>query len=568
MNEWLKRLVSQIRELWGKWSTVQKVVFFAIIGGAFIGIILLVSLSSAPHMVPLLQHPIQDEQQRTRIATRLDEEGVDYNITSGNMIMVPSEDDARRMRSILVREDLIPQQTDPWELFDVQRWTQTDFERNVNLQRAITEQLRQHITALEDVDAASVNLSMPEDALFQEDQDPVTASIIITPKPGSDIRENRSKIEGIERLIQFAVPGLTRENITVTDTSGVVLNDFENLDQLDRLNMTRREMELKRDIEKEYVSAIREALSGIYGKDRIEVMNINVEIDLGEKQIQTTEHFPITTVPDNPNTPFNEREYVLSVPRSTEKTEERFQGSGFNPEGPPGQEGQTPPAYKDLQDQTGKWSNTEKRVNNEINTREIQSNPSPQVERITASVAIDGTWQRQYNPQGEVVIEDDGGIAREYTPVPEDQLEKAQSLVQDAIGYSSQRGDSVTVQHVQFDRSEQFAKEDAQFRRRQQIQMIILYSLIGIAVLLVSFIVFRLISREIERRRRLREEELARQHQAMREAALQSAEEEGQEVEMSVEERARLEQQENAINMAREHPEDVAQLIRTWLQEE
>ncbi len=72
----------------------------------------------------------------------------------------------------------------------------------------------------------------------------------------------------------------------------------------------------------------------------------------------------------------------------------------------------------------------------------------------------------------------------------------------------------------------------------------------------------------MERRRRLREEELARQHQAMREAALRSAEEEGAEVEMSVEERARMEMQENAINMAREHPEDVAQLIRTWLMEE
>ena len=37
---------------------------------------------------------------------------------------------------------------------------------------------------------------------------------------------------------------------------------------------------------------------------------------------------------------------------------------------------------------------------------------------------------------------------------------------------------------------------------------------------------------------------------------------------IAIEERARLEMQENAINMAREHPEDVAQLIRTWLMEE
>jgi flagellar M-ring protein FliF len=54
----------------------------------------------------------------------------------------------------------------------------------------------------------------------------------------------------------------------------------------------------------------------------------------------------------------------------------------------------------------------------------------------------------------------------------------------------------------------------------------------------------------------------------MREAALKSAEEQGMDVELSVEERARMEVQENAINMAREHPEDVAQLIRTWLMEE
>ena len=44
--------------------------------------------------------------------------------------------------------------------------------------------------------------------------------------------------------------------------------------------------------------------------------------------------------------------------------------------------------------------------------------------------------------------------------------------------------------------------------------------------------------------------------------------EEGVEVTMSVEERKRAELQENAIAMAKEHPEDVAMLIRTWLMEE
>jgi flagellar M-ring protein FliF len=87
-------------------------------------------------------------------------------------------------------------------------------------------------------------------------------------------------------------------------------------------------------------------------------------------------------------------------------------------------------------------------------------------------------------------------------------------------------------------------------------------------VLFIGTLVYRAIARELERRRRLREEELARQQQAMREAALRAAEEEAATVELSIEEKARMELLENAINVARERPEDVARLIRTWLAEE
>lgn len=141
-------------------------------------------------------------------------------------------------------------------------------------------------------------------------------------------------------------------------------------------------------------------------------------------------------------------------------------------------------------------------------------------------------------------------------------------MIEHAVGYDKTRGDSVSVETLQFDRSAQFKAENEKYQSQQRMQQAILYSIIGVAVLIVAFIIFRLISREMERRRRLREEELARQHQMMREAALKSAEEEEMDVAMSVEERARMEMQENAINMAREHPEDVAQLIRTWLVEE
>uniref|UniRef100_UPI0026EAA120 flagellar basal-body MS-ring/collar protein FliF n=1 Tax=Gracilinema caldarium TaxID=215591 RepID=UPI0026EAA120 len=283
---------------------------------------------------------------------------------------------------------------------------------------------------------------------------------------------------------------------------------------------------------------------------------------------QTEEFFPITIKPDNPDTPYDDSELAKSITRSQSTSSTKWEGTGFNPEGPAGVEGQTPPAFKDMSNLYGKVEQQTLTQNEEINKRQIQEERSPTINRVTVSVNIDGKWKVKYNDKGEPIINKDNTIEREYIPIPDDELKKAQALVQDAIGFSRSRGDSVTVQNIQFDRTKEFAEQDAAFLRQRQFQVTMLLLLAGITVLLVSFLIFRLVSRELERRRRLREEELSRQHQMMRESALRQAEEEGVEVSMSVEERKRLELQENAINMAKEHPEDVAQLIRTWLLEE
>jgi flagellar M-ring protein FliF len=470
---------------------------------------------------------------------------------------------------ILIREDLIPPKTDPWAIFDVERWTLTDFERDVNLQRAITRNLEQHILALDDVDAASVTLVVPKPELFEEDQNPVTASVIVTPKPGSDIAENRKKIEGIVRIIKFAVAGLQDENIVITDQNGLQLNDFAGLGDVDRIEIARRELRTKKELEQQYKAEILKSLRAIFSFERVEIVKLDINLDMSKQTVNTEEHFPVTMKKDNPRTPFDESEVVPSITLSKEVTEEHFEGTGFNPEGPPGQEGQTPPAYKDLSNLVGKYDQSALIQNEVVNKKSTYEEKSPwSIDRITTGVAIDGVWRRVYNEDGELELNPDGSIKREYTPVSDEDLKKAEALIEDAIGYDRDRGDSVTVEHIPFDRSDQFGIEDEEFRRQRQIRTTIISVIIGIGAIIFAAVMYRLIAKELERRRRLREEELARQHQAMREAALRRAEEEGAEVELSVEERARMEMQENAVNMAREHPEDVAQLIRTWLLEE
>lgn len=567
MNEWLKKLLSQIKTLWTKWTVVQKIIFAAIAIVAVVAIVLLFSVSASPTMVPLIDTPINDEFLRDKIVIRLNEENVRTSVSATGMIHVPDEASARRMRALLIREDLIPQGTDPWALFDIERWTITDFERNVNKRRAIIEEVRQHIKALDDIDDASVVVNIPENTLFMEDQNAVSASVVLYPKPGSDIVTNRGKVEGIQKILKYAVEGLEDDNITIADNTGVVLNDFEGMREWDRLSRIEKEQKLIAQLEAQYRVRILNALQHIYGMDRVRDLNLKVEMDMSDKQVVTKDYLPTVIRPDNPETPYDDSEIVPSVTLSSETSTTRWQGSGFNPEGPAGVEGQTAPAYKDMSNLYGLSEQSIVKKNELVGERQTSETVSPSMGRRTVSVNIDGIWVKKRDENGNFIVTN-GQIEREYVPISNEELQSAQKAVQDAIGFNRARGDSVSVLNIQFDRSAEFAKEDLAYLKKKQTEQTILYSLIALAVILVSFIIYRMITRELERRRRLKEEELLRKHQMEREKTLWEAEQAGMEVSMSVEERKRLELQENAINMAKEHPEDVALLIRTWLMEE
>ena len=566
--EFVRKIVAQISAYWGKWSMLQRAILVGIAGTVIIGLSVLVTVSSSPTLVPVIDAPIRDEVARDRIMLRLNQEGVHASISPAGIIMVQDQMTARRMRGILIREDLIPAGTDPWAIFDRDRWTITDFERNVNLRRAITQMVTDHIRALDDVDNANVTIVMPADRLFASEQNPVSASVIITPRPGSDIVENRHKIEGIQRLLRFAIEGLRDENIVITDHTGRILNDFEGMREWDRLTRIEREIRIIRQREAQMRAEVLRILQSSFGEDRVRDLGVNITMDMSQRFMETTEFFPIQFRPRTPGLPFDDSIYLESITRSRAVSSTSWEGTGFNPEGPAGVEGHVPPVFRDMSNLFGRTTQETERVNEEINVRNIQEEMSPSINRVTVSVNIDGTWRIRYDERRNRIIGEDGFIERVYTPIDPRDLREVQIQIQNAVGFNPARGDSVSVHNIQFDRTAQFAEEDAAYFRRKQMETMLMVFLIGLAVLLVSFILFRTISREIERRRRLEAEERARREEALRQQALLQAEEDGMDVSISVEERTRLELQESVANMTREHPEDAAQLIRTWLLED
>lgn len=566
MNEKAKSFFDKIKGTWKKWSAIQKGILIGSIIAVLIVIVLLVRFSARPSLVPVLDVPITDVQTRDRIQLRLNEENVRSDFSDDGKLYVNDEETARRMRSILIREDLIPTGTNPWDFFNVDKWSITDFERNVNLRRAIIKEVTQHIKALDDVDDASLSIVMPENKLFKADQKPVTASVILFQKPGSDLPTNRKKIEGIQKLVKFAVEGLTDDNITITDSKGNVLNDFAIMADFDRLSATDKQQKMIQRYEAQYEARIIAPLQNIFGMDRVRDLNIKIEMNMSERSSTTKEYLPFVRKPDNPDTIYDDSEIFDSVTRSSETASTTWQGTALDPQGPAGTEGQTPPAYKDTTNLAGLSTQTIVKTEQAIGERNTSEVISPELGRRTVSVNIDGLWQKKKDEKGNYIVSN-GKIEREYIPLTDDELRDTEKIVRDAIGYDATRKDSVTVTNIRIDRTSQFEKEDQDYFADIQRRTIILISLAAIAVILFILILYRIITRELERRKRLREEEALRKAQLERQQAMWEADQ-GKVVSITAEERHRMELQENAINLSREHPEDVAMLIRTWLMEE
>lgn len=569
MNEWLKKVVDSAKNLWAKWKPIQKVILFGIIIVVIVAIIAAAKLSAKPAVVRLFNAPVTDETALTKILDRLSQENVTAYSTDEGYISVDDDKTARKMREILISENLVPSSVDPWAGFYDRSWSTTDADQNVKLKNTIQKQLKQHIESIGEIQLADVNIVLPENQLFTADQNPVTASVILKTTPQSTLLQDRKRILGIQRLILSAVEGLREENLIITDSEGNQINDFEGMAESDRVDIVAKQQKLIRKQEVEIRAKILKALQRTFGEDRCRDMVVAVEMDMSQKTSESTEYSPIQIKADNPDTPYDDSEYRDTLPISSQTVTREWQGTGYNPEGPAGVEGQTPPVYSDMSNVIGRSTETGTTQNNVINTKQTSEITSPKIDKISVSVNLDGKWKLIKDANGNPVVnEEDGSLKREYTPVSDRELQEAERSIQGAIGYKRERGDLVVVTNIAYDRDDEFAAEDAEYFAAIQRKRTILFILIAVAAVLIGFILFRIISRELERRRREREARLLAEQQAARERALWEAKDEGMEVTMSVEETRRMELQENAINMAKEHPEDVAMLIRTWLMEE
>ncbi len=562
MPESLKNIINQFLEIWKKLDNIKKIT---------LGIILLVVIAAFAFIGSYSKKPAMEilygnlnSTDFASITKFLDATGYEYK-TSGTSTIYVNGLQRQEIITKLAQENLIPAGIEGWQLFNMSKWDETTFDKNIKLHRAIKGSLEQMLMTLDFIKSARVELAIPQRNNFLTDTEPVKASVVISLKPGVETI-SKKQVMGIKNLIYRAVPNLKRENITITDTSG---KEFVEPDELDNEQRKLELVEKKKDLEererKKWLEEIQKSLNEFYTSDRISIVRVAFTINWDE--VKEKQHLvqPVEAESENPETPYPDRKLMPggTLTISENARQERFRGNGFTPGGPTGTEQQLPPGYRDLDYQRAEYGNNDVIKNYDYNRIEKEITRQPWEERSRSiAVAVDGKWIRKG------VKEDGSGYIREYIPPTNEELKTIEKLLKASILYKQARGDQIVVAHLQKDRTAQFEKEDEELRQKLMMQRLLIISGISILAFILLYLLYRAIKNEIARRRRLREEELAAQQQLMREAALRVADEGAAEVELSIDERARRELLENAINLAREKPDEVAKLLRTWLSEE
>ena len=566
MPEGIQKIIDQVLGLWNGLDTTKKATIGGIIVVVVVAFVAVGSFSSQPAKVLLYEN--LNAGDYGKITKTLDAMGYAWKGDGTTSIYVAG-DKRQAIMTKLAQDNLLPAGVEGWEIFNFSKWDETTFDKNVKLHKAMKGALEQMLMTMDFVKGARVELGIPKSNIFERDADQVTASVVLTLRPGVETVPPK-KIQGIKNLISRAIPRLKRENISILDSAGREFTEPDELDKEGRaLELVERKKKFEETERRKIMNEIQERLHQFFAADRISVVRVALNVNWDVIKEQQKLVAPVEKTPEDPDTPYPDRELMpggtLKLSESTRR--ERFRGNGFTPGGPTGTEQQLPPGFRDLDYQRSEYGNNDLIRNYDFNriSKDIVRQPWEEKAR-SISVMLDGRWEKTGSRQ-----KADGSgweFIRKYVAPSDEELRTLEKVLKASILYKTSRGDQIIVAHMQKDRGAEFAAEDAALTREVMLKNLLIASGIALAVFLLIFLLYRAIRKEIARRRRLREEELAAQQQLMREAALRVADEGAAEVELSVDEKARREMLENALNLAREKPEQVAKLLRTWLQDE
>jgi len=300
-----------------------------------------------------------------------------------------------------------------FEIFDKPNWVGSEFDEQVNYQRALEGELEHTVGTLSDIESARVHLVLPHDSLFRDQERAAKASVVIKLR-------HRTLADGepdaIRNLVASAVDGLTPENVALVDASGHL--------PLGPKTAAAMQLTAEQALEEKLVST----LEPVTGAGNVRA-SVTLDYDRAATDVTQEIYDPDKTV-------------TLSMQR-TEQT------SGAQPvaAGVPGTTSNAPnsqalPVYPQ-QTTPPQTAKTESGTYGASKTERHEIDSPGRVRRLTAAIVVN---DRLAQPAS-------AGKSALWQPRSADELRNLTALAQAAVGFDTTRGDMLTVEDLAFDQN-------------------------------------------------------------------------------------------------------------------
>ncbi len=393
-------------ERWNQLPRSRQVTLLGIIGIAAVAIYFVFIASTKPNLVVAYSNLAPEDS--ASIADALESKGIPYEIGGGGSTVSVPANQVAEVRIDLAQQNLPSGGTVGMELFDQTDFGATDFTNQVNYQRALEGEMARSINTLDGVRGSRVHLVLPKEAIFAQDQQDASASVLLQLDPTANLTQDQ--VQGIVHLVSNSVEGLNQEHVTIIDETGRALYDGASLAGAFGTTGTSTQLALQRDYERQLQRDIEQTLAQVVGVGRSAV-TVRALMNFDEVT-QTENNYDATP-----------------VPRSSTSTTETWTGDNTTVSGIPGTDSNAGAAADNAGTGNSTYTREETTVNNEINQTTSTTVKAPgTLERLSVSVVLDES----------VTAAQEAAIS---------------SAVAASVGLDQVRGDTLSVTRIPFDES-------------------------------------------------------------------------------------------------------------------
>ena len=411
MKETFTRAVKRATGSFAAFTTGQKVV--AVVGTAALLLagFMVFRWAATPSYAPLFSNLASEDA--SAIIDELDASGVPYQLSDGgNTIMVP-RDQVYATRIRLSGEGLPSASDGGYSLLDTQSISTSQFQEQTSFKRAMEGELSNTIEAIDGVDTAVVHLAMPEKRVFADQQDPTTASVLVKTTSGTMQPE---QVQAVVNLVAASIDGLEESNVTVADSTGKVLSAPGGT-----LTGATGQNQQVTDFQNAKTNQVQAMLDRIFGAGNA---TVQVTADLSfDKTVSDTTRY------------FGNADKALSATEESEILEGGDASALAGANGVVGPEGQTEPNGTGTGTGQGQnYTKTSKTSDNAVNSVIERREAAPgSVESLHVGVVIDTRALKGAD------------------------LGNVQTMIASALGVDRERGDTIDVSSLPFDRTAETA---------------------------------------------------------------------------------------------------------------